>query len=141
MSAEILPMPKPERKPNPRAVLIDLFNKKYKAEIGEDNPFPFSVCMNAMLHFRYVDEDTGEVFTTYPTEEAWTKELDGFFRDEFARTNRGYHFTYFIKQFGSFAKRSRKPKQAQSGHLAHWETCDKCLMDKMPGQPCQRCGV
>ena len=127
--------PKAPPKPNPRAVLIDLFNKKYEAELGEENPFPFANCMKAMLHFRYVDEDTGEVFTTYPNEDAWKKELDGFFKDEFAKTNRGFHFTYFIKQFGSFAKRNRvKPKP--QGFVSPWDTCPYCGTDFERGTSC-----
>lgn len=124
--------PEVKKAPDPRPVLIDLFNKKYRAEIGEDNPFPFANCMRAMQHFRYTDEDTGEVFTSYPAEDAWKKELDGFFQDDFARDNRSFHFTYFIKQFGSFAKRSRV-KRKPEGVLTEWTTCDNCLADYPKG--------
>lgn len=137
MTADILPMPHKERKPNPRAELIDLFNKKYLAELGEDNPFPFSACMRSMLHFRYVDEETGEEFMTYPNEDAWKKELGGFFRDDFARDNRRFHFTYFIKQFGSFAKRERVKPPAPN--LVEWDTCVKCGTDYPKGQSCPKC--
>ena len=126
-------VPKAPPKPNPRAVLIDLFNKKYLAELGEDNPFPFPVCMRAMLHFRYVDEETGEELTAYPTPESWSKELEGFFKDDFARDNRGFHFTYFIKQFGSFAKRTRI-KRSNPSAIVQLETCDICLADYPKGQ-------
>lgn len=133
-------VPKKEPKPNPRAILIDLFNKKYEAELGESNPFTFAQCMKAMLHFRYIDEDTGEVFTTYPAEDAWAKELDGFFRDDFARDERHFHFTYFIKQFGSFAKRSPKPLAKPKSNMVELETCDICLVDYVKGSV-HECGA
>lgn len=127
----------PKKAPDPRPVLIDLFNKKFHQETGEDNPFPFANCMRAMQHFRYVDEETGEDFKTYPNEETWNKELDGFFQDDFARDNRSFHFTYFIKQFGSFAKRSRVKRKA-AGSMVELETCDICLTDYPKGTKCPK---
>ena len=121
-------------KPDPRRHLIHLFNLKYKEVLSEDNPFTFPKCMQAMRTFRFVDEETGEEMVEYPPEETWAKELDGFFRDDFARDNRKFHFTYFIKQFGSFAKRMPKPAVKTRVIVeSQWETCDTCLTDYVKG--------
>jgi hypothetical protein len=126
-----------EKKPDERPILIDLFNKKFMGETGEKNPFPFPNCMKAMGYFKYVDEETGEEFKEYPDSDTWQKELDGFFRDEFARDNRKFHFTYFIKQFGSFAKRSRVVVKREA--VSPWDTCEHCGTDYLRGGKCPKC--
>lgn len=121
--------------PDTRRELIHLFNLKYKEVLNEDNPFPFSNCMRAMQTFRFVDEDTGEVMIEYPPEEVWKKELDGFFKDDFARDNRKFHFTYFIKQFGSFAIRLPKPVVKEKVAVIKVK-CPDCPAEMEQGSVC-----
>lgn len=70
--------------------------------------------MNALNTFKYVDEGTGEEVRDLPDLETWQEQLNGFFDDPFARDNRAFHFTYFIKQFGSFVKFTPIKKQSNA---------------------------
>ena len=65
----------------------------------------WAAMMNAMYHkFEPVDQKTGEQFVgEYPTEEAWRREIEGFFEDRFA-LQANYAFTVFLKLYGQFGK-------------------------------------
>ena len=134
MTAQILRMKKRFIQPenDTRRLLIDLFKSKFKSEIGEDDPTPWGKAMMGMLHFRFVDEMTGEEIIEFPTEKAWRDQLDGFFNDEWARDKMGYSFAYFLKNFGSFAKYRKGPK-AKVAAVSPWETCEHCGVDYLKG--------
>jgi len=94
--------------------------------------------MKAMLHFEITDEKTGELFIEYPDEATWTEQVEGFFKDDFARDNRGYHFTYFIKQYGSFVKVFKKSKTIKSSIIKI--ECEFCHKPRQPFGVCEYCG-
>jgi hypothetical protein len=96
------------RKKDERIALVHVFNIYYEKNCEKKNPVPYSVCMRSMLFFKYEDHETGEIITSYPEMDSWKEQLEGFFKDDFARNNRGYHFTYFLKQYGSFVKEFKK---------------------------------
>ena len=100
------------KQPNPvfdtKRHLVHLFNQEWEARFTTKNPLPFGGCMKAMKFFESVDEATGEIVTEFPDDETWLRELRGFWDNEFARVNRRYHFTYFLKQFGSFSNPVKK---------------------------------
>ena len=139
MTAPILRMRKRFIQPenDTRRLLIDLFKLKFKSEIGEDDPTPWGKAMMGMLHFRYVDEMTGEEIVDFPTEKAWRDQLDGYFNDEWARDKMGYSFDYFLKHFGKFAKYKKVPK-AKVEVVSPWDTCPDCGKDflKTEGHKC-----
>lgn len=111
---------------DPRPDMIVMFNEAYLKATGNKNPFTFGACMRAMLTFEQADPKTGELLIDYPEQEAWTREIEGFFKDEFARDKRNYHFTYFLKQFGSFG-RSKKVQRKN-----YW--CGNCLANHPEGE-------
>ena len=95
-----------------RIALVHEFNQVFQTRTGHKNPMTFGACMNALNTFKYVDEGTGEEVRDLPDLETWQEQLNGFFDDPFARDNRAFHFTYFIKQFGSFVKFTPIKKQS-----------------------------
>jgi hypothetical protein len=127
-----------EKKIDPRVHLVSLFNKKYEEVTGKKNPFTWGMAMNAMLHFEPMDKKTGECYEEYPDEDTWNEQLNGFFKDEFARDNRGYHFTYFLKQFGSFVKVFKKSEQARKVNIMI--LCEECGKQRQPFGVCEHCG-
>lgn len=92
-----------EKIPDPRPDLVDYFRKKYEAITGKPEPIKFGGCM-VMMYRRFVipDEASREIYIEYPELPEWQKEVDGFFKDEFAKKVK-YHFSYLCKQYGRFA--------------------------------------
>jgi hypothetical protein len=126
------------KKLDSRRHLIGLFNKKYKDEIKDENPLPFAACMKAMQGvFKFEDQETGEITIEYPTEDAWTSQLDAMFQDEFCKKNNIYDFPYFLKQFGRF-KVFKKHEQVKKVNIT--VTCDNCSNQRPPLGVCPHCG-
>ena len=121
---------------DPRRHLIGMFNLKFQEETGCRNPVPFATCMNAMRTFEKADESTGELFIDYPDEQTWADQLAGFFKDKFAIESRGLHFTYFLKQFGSFKRDYKKPIPKKKLMIQ----CPNCKKPRQPDGPCEHCG-
>jgi len=123
---------------DPRKNLIKLFNEKFVLETGKKNPFPYGACMKWLQDtFEIDDRKTGETFIEYPEEQTWIEQLNGFFQDEFAKRKRGFHFTYLLKQYGSFVTDYKRPEtklkpknvmffctDCQKNHR-HFEECEK----------------
>ena len=136
-------MPKPalrliiSKEQDTRKHLIATFRDAFKENMGEDDPIPFAREMNAMLAFRVTDELTGEEMVEFPTKEAWQKELDGYWHDEWARDKMSYSFYYFVKNFGKFGNYKRKKPTPKA--LVTFDTCPECYRDVVPGQPCSHC--
>lgn len=131
----ILPM----KAPDPRKALIDYFNEQYLARTGRANPVQYGGMMKMLEWFWHTDEDTGEIFKDYPDPETWAEQVDGFFRDEFAGKNRGFHFSYLVgKNWGSFKryvpgmvrKRIVCRECGREGHEAH-----QCPNREAPADP------
>lgn len=128
-----------EAVPDPRKGLIDIFNKAFLYYTGKKNPFPYGACMRTIRKFESIDEVTGECFIEYPDESEWREQIEGFFQDDFARENRGFHFTYLLKQYGSFVRHTAittKKKITPNPQLIECDHChtihgalDKCKVD------------
>jgi hypothetical protein len=127
------------KKKDERVALVHLFNIEFEKECGKKNPLPYGACMRAMQFFKYNDEETGEIITSYPDIDSWKDQLTGFFKDDFARQNRGFHFTYFLKQFGSFHKPVARQKEIK--HKPIMINCDNCKKPRQPFGVCEHCGV
>ena len=69
----------------------------------------------------YTDDETGEIIFEIPPMDEWKAQVDGFFRDEFAAKNCGYHFSYLLKQYGRFVKYEVKQETPKT----HYK-CDYC---------------
>ncbi|MBI2427514.1 MAG: hypothetical protein HYV29_01705 [Ignavibacteriales bacterium] len=92
-----------------------IFFYRYKEVTGEICKLGFGA-LKAMLNQHaqkyWVDPDTGA--PEIPSVEAFTEEVNAFFQDEFAATERGFHFSYLLKQFGSFKKHKPEKREAES---------------------------
>ena len=130
-----------EPKPDPRRHLISIFNKFYVENTAKRNPINFGWMMKMMeTRFVTVDEPTGECFIEYPDEQTWNEQVKGFFDDDFAWINRNYHFSYLMKQYGSFAK-VEKIKQAKTDKALseQFYFCEKCKANHRADQTCPMC--
>lgn len=84
---------------------VGIFYYKFEKETGEKCKLGWGGLKKMLTTFadkNWTDEESGEC--EHPTIEAWQEEVDAFFLDDFAGTQRGFHFSYLLKQFGSFKK-------------------------------------
>lgn len=94
-----------------------IFFYKYQEVTGEKCKLGFAALkkmLNQHAEKNWTDEETGEI--EVPTLEQWTDEVHAFFQDSFAGKERGFHFSYLLKQFGSFKKfepAQRKPSDPE----------------------------
>jgi hypothetical protein len=129
-----------EIKRDPRMGLINKFNEMYLSKTGRKNPVNFGWCMKMMeKQFVTVDEESGECWIEYPELETWLEQVNGFFKDEWARTKSKYHFSYLMKRWGGFAEFSDTTPTQQIDRIcpdcgepvkrinrdAHQFTCEK----------------
>lgn len=71
----------------------------------------------------WVDGDTGA--PEVPTFEEWKDEVDAFWLDKFAAEERGFHFSYLLKQYGSF-KKFKPIKRTVDNNVMISYTCASC---------------
>jgi uncharacterized protein YktA (UPF0223 family) len=92
-----------------------IFWFKYKEATGDDCKLGFGA-LKKMLNLHavkyWVDEETGS--PELPSIDQWTDEVNAFFEDPFAAKERGFHFAYLLKQYGSFKKYVPKKREAAS---------------------------
>lgn len=79
---------------------------------GRKCPLGYGALMGMMSnlwvkHHGYENED-GDVDFDIPDMETWKEQVDGFFRDEWARDNMNYHFGFFIKTYGKYTVEKKK---------------------------------
>ena len=129
-----------QKKPADKRIhLVNIFNIEFERVTGRKNPLLWGGCMKAMTHFRYVDEETGETFTEYPDVSDWTEQVVGFFKDDFARNQRGFHFPYFIKQYGSFARFTPRKPGAKPTETIVLIRCSDCQTEHESDKLCPKC--
>lgn len=104
-----------------------IFYYKFQEETGEKCKLGFGALINMLQNYsekNWLNKITGEI--ELPSVEAWTEEINEFFKDDFAGTQRGFHFSYLLKQFGSFKKIAPKKRTAETDfELIH--KCTKCF--------------
>jgi uncharacterized protein YbaR (Trm112 family) len=77
----------------------------------------------------WVDHDTGA--PEIPSVEAWTEEVNAFFQDSFAAHERGFHFSYLLKQFGSFKKFQPQKREAENDSWLIYECANPACKHEM----------
>jgi len=131
MSAQLqlMDLPTPEQPAKPKSwqqSFAGVFWYKYKEATQENCKLGFGA-LKKMLNDHavkyWVDDETG--MPEIPSIEQWTEEVEAFFRDSFAANERGFHFSYLLKQYGSFKKFSPVKRTAPSDlFLSH--RCRNC---------------
>lgn len=103
-----------------------IFWFKYKEATKEDCKLGYGA-LKKMLNDHavkyWVDDETG--MPEIPTVDQWTEEVEAFFRDSFAAKERGFHFSYLLKQYGSFKKFTPMKRTAPSD-LVLTHQCRSC---------------
>jgi hypothetical protein len=96
-------------------IFAGIFWFKYKDATTEECKLGYGA-LKKMLNQHavkyWVDEETGQ--PEIPTIEQWTEEVNAFFEDRFAAKERGFHFAYLLKQYGSFKKYAPVKREAAS---------------------------
>jgi len=141
MTAEILPMPKPFKRPTRE--FISSYKRMYQETFGEECLIPWPQ-MSGMIckTFEGPDHGTGEEIFDYPTLAAWESQIAGFFQNDYAKSQR-FPFGLFLKQFGQYSAPKRvailETIQAKCGAIvpkkelaAHERGCDKCCPPASP---------
>ncbi|MEW6060951.1 MAG: hypothetical protein AB1600_03320 [Bacteroidota bacterium] len=125
--------PSPAHQPTPQGgqnswqqTFAGIFFYKYKNVTGEFCKLGFGALKKMLTQHAekyWVDHDTGA--PEIPSVEAWRDEVEAFFHDEFAAKERGFHFSYLLKQFGSF-KKFEPVKRTSQDDVNIIYACTKC---------------
>jgi hypothetical protein len=104
---------------------INYFLDTYLLATGRRCPLGYSSLMGRMTNawvanHSFTNEETGEIEFDIPDIEDWKSEVDGFFKDKWARDNLKFHFGYFVKSYGKYSEIKPKTTVSQS-NLEEWK--------------------
>lgn len=105
----LLESEQPQKKVNWKLERVKYFMEHFESVLRKRCPVGFPMAMRLLTvyaedRWSYPNEDTGEITFDIPPIDDWKEQVDGFFKDEFAAKNTGFHFSYFLKQYGRFVK-------------------------------------
>lgn len=129
--------PQPFKRPTRQMMIV--YRAAYKEATGRECAITWGR-MGAMIigAFELPDIDSGEIQFEYPEPATWKQEVDGFFKNDYARSQR-FPFALFLKQFGQYAVvevKKRTPRIA----VSMWDTCEKCGRNFPKGGECKHTG-
>lgn len=136
--------PKPLSKVR-QELIVDFFDT-YLESFGEKCTEPFLKCLGTLKKtFEMTDEETGEIYITYPDREEWKSELHKFFyksKDNWYRMNNRCTFFTFVKNYGRYNHHlppkqeiplKTKPNVKQTRVLIY---CTDCKKNHYSDTPC-----
>jgi len=120
------PDPAPVKKdPSWQQQFAGYFFYSHKERTGRESKLKFGALKKMLTQHAqkmWVDEETGA--PEIPSLDEWKEEVDAFWLDSFAAEQRGFHFSYLLKMYGSFRK-YRPVKREESDPMLSI-TCKKC---------------
>ena len=122
------PEPKPLSVVRQELVLDYLY--AYKTEFGEKCTEPFVKCLGTLRGtFEGTDEETGEIYITYPDREEWREELKKFFyksKENWYRLNNRCTFFTFCKNYGRYNHHIPPKEEAKAVKRVTGYYCKGC---------------
>jgi DNA-directed RNA polymerase subunit RPC12/RpoP len=124
------PAVKPEKIPTVQPWVnkyVGYFWCTFKTVTGKEPALGYGALKKMLQNYadkNWIEPTTGEI--EIPSYESWKEETDYFFQDEFAAKERGFHFSYLLKQFGSFKKYEPAKKRTAETDAMIIYMCTKC---------------
>ena len=104
---------------------VEYWRTKYAEVNGRQPKEGWAMMMGMMVRIweasGFVDETTGAIEFDIPPMEDWITETDWYFRDKWAAEKCGFSFSYFLKRYGQWEK-----KTVVETPVAQFDTCKYC---------------
>lgn len=117
--------PEAKKAPSWQQQFAGYFFYSHKERTGKESKLKFGALkkmLNQHAQTMWFDEETGA--PEVPSFDEWKEEVDAFWLDKFAAENRGYHFSYLLKGYGSFKKFKPGKREPSDSILSY--SCKNC---------------